>query len=57
VVGGESFGEKLRPSSWTRVVRGEPALDVGALVAVTIGTADGVAHDLATDRAHEGRER
>jgi hypothetical protein len=46
IVGGERVVRKLRSGAWARVVRGEPALDAGALVAVAVGTGDGVAHDL-----------
>ena len=57
VVWGERLVGKPCPSSWARAVRCEPALDVGSLVAVAIGTGDGVAHDLAAYRAEEGRGR
>jgi hypothetical protein len=56
VVGYEHLIGKLCPSPWARVVRCEPALNAGALVAVTVGTVDGVAHDLPADRAQEGWE-
>ena len=44
VVGDEHLIGKLCPGPWTRAFRGEPALNAGALVAVTVGTVDGVAH-------------
>ena len=43
MVGVEHVVGKLRPGLLAGVVRGDPELDAGALVAVTIGTGDGVA--------------
>ena len=54
---GERVVGKLCPGLWARVVRCEPALDVGAIVAVAIGAGNGVAHDPTANRAQEGRGR
>ena len=43
MVGVEHVVGKLRPGLWAGVVRVDLELDAGALVAVTIGTGDGVA--------------
>ena len=53
MVAGDDFGRKDRPSQRTRTVADEPALDMGLLIAVAIGTGDRVAHDLMADEAHE----
>ena len=57
VVAREGGAGKDCPGDWARVVGGEPALDLGLFVAVSVGACDGVAHRRLADWAEEGGGR